>query len=78
MKIYKIGENKYYKGECAQCGTGIICNQSEDYMNINSHLEYSESRVYSALCPYCKNIEIRLVEITKEEYDKLVVKALNK
>ena len=78
MKIYKIGENKYYKGECETCGTGVICNQSDDCMNMNCRSTYPEGATYSVYCPNCNVDEIKLVEITKEEYDELAVKALNK
>lgn len=75
MKIYKIGENKYYKGECQKCGTGVICNRTDDYINMD-YKKDGEYVTYSMFCPNCRAI-IDLVEITKEEYDELAVKALN-
>lgn len=35
-------------------------------------------KIYCMTCPNCKENKIDLVEITKEEYDELAVKALNK
>ena len=56
----------------------MICNQSDDCMNMNCRSTYPEGATYSVYCPNCKVDEIKLVEITKEEYDELAVKALNK
>ena len=77
MKIYKIGENKYYKGECENCGTGIICNWFED-KNIYCCVHCEKGFVHCMTCPNCNENEIYLVEITKEEYDELVEKSTTK
>lgn len=66
MKIYKIGENKYYKGECAKCGTGVACSIYDDGKKM-AILSNNEAVADCAVC----GSTIKLHEISKEEYDKI-------
>lgn len=74
MKIIKKGEQKYYYGKCEDCGTEILCSDEDDRDLIRENAFGS----YYIKCPVCPNEEIRITAITKEEYDELAVKALNK
>lgn len=66
MKIYKIGENKYYKGECSKCGTGVACSIYDD----GKKMAIFNNNEATTDCIVCGGL-VKLHEISREEYNKI-------